>query len=96
MFTSRYVKVPHEKPMDAEHPDMYHADVTVSYKMTADQLRAQFGLDASWQISGVNEDGGFGPKGYRGLTAIFTRRVGGPKLAMEILAGGKGAPEEDI
>jgi len=88
-FSARYVRVPREKPFDREHNDLYMSNVTVSYKLEAEQLRNLFGLDPKWHLAGINEDGGYGDQGYRRVTIIFERKVGGPKLAMEILAGEK-------
>jgi hypothetical protein len=93
---AKYIKVPTSKPFDREHNDLYKSEITVSYKIEADQIRALFGLDRSWKMSAITEQGGFGDHGYPRATIVFCRETGGPKRAMEILAGEKAQAQEGI
>lgn len=90
----RFVRIPRQRPIDADHPDYYAGHVTVTFKMDTSRLRKEFGLDDGWDLISVDTSD---RKLYRAgdastwqsITCIFEQRVSGPNRAMEILAGGK-------
>lgn len=88
----QYVRVPREKPFDAEHPDYYNGYASVTFKMDTARLRKEFGLSDEWLLIAADTDNrkmSGDMSSWQGITCIFERRVNGPGRAMEILAGGK-------
>ena len=89
----RFVRIPRQRPIDADHPDYYAGHATVTFKMDTSRLRKEFGLDDGWDLITVDTSD---RKVYRAgdastwqsVTCIFEQRVSGPKRAMEILARG--------